>query len=323
MKNLTSLIAILLSLFLIQFCFAVKETNAAVSQTPTSGVFLASPLSRLLIKYETGVEAFRVEGNQRSFWGLTSLGADILVADNDANIIRRFSSAGKELSQFASVFKPYRIESDRAGNVYANTGSLAPFEITRFNSAGQPTLVIRNSVLVNLGGLDADRFGNIYVTSSGSINSNRALFKFTSDGSLLNVTPLPTFFPSDLAINETTNRLFIVDETSGAVNIQEFDISGEAPILLGGFAIPEVANAAGLAVVEGTGNLLVVDDGRTGSSGWAEYSSTGGLIASHRLATPTVLWDIVANPVPEPSSHLIALIALLIALLLTPRVIKA
>src|SRR5262245_14197046 len=98
----------------------------------------------------------------------------IYVADEGSGLIRKFNSSGQG-SVFTAVQSPTGLAFDSAGNLYAS--SFFGDKVTRFNSVGQPTLII-NSGMYEPVGLAFDTNGNLFVANS-----------YSDSGYILKITP--------------------------------------------------------------------------------------------------------------------------------------
>jgi hypothetical protein len=260
-----------------------------------------------LFRFDGGVETFGVARGPASasaFQGVTVLSGNILVADyhTTANRIERYSPNGTDLGVFASTTGPSYLESDNSGNVYT-TKALSGIA-TRLNSAGVATQTFSGSGTFS--GIDSDSAGNVYFgRRSGSTNQ---LLKFAPNGTLTNTVSLGTIVPADISIDELSNRLYLAD-TASTTGIRIFDISGAAPLLIGGIGTPSSVQTQGIYFAPESGNILITDSGFGGSNDprGLEYSSAGSLLREYRPTSAFVGSDITTLFVPEPMSAMLVL----------------
>ena len=257
----------------------------------------AAPESRL-VRFDAGVESFAVTaGTRAAFIGVTILDGYVLVADFQAGAIQRFSPSGNVLAPFALFDNPTFLESDSSGNVYTTHFSLGPPVATRFNSSGAVTQTYSHPLMEELAGVDADADGNVYVVDDFI---TKVLYKFAADGTFLTSVPLGTINPTDVAIDEAADRLYMADEFGGPLGIKVFDISGPIPILTGGIATPPTSNIAGVHFAAESGNILATDFGVTSDDPRGlEFSPSGTLLREYRPTGARNAWDITTF-VPEP-----------------------
>jgi hypothetical protein len=287
--------------------------GAALAQSDI--VFMTSDVSpsfqSKLFRFDAGIETFGVAAGSpvaSAFHGVTVLNGQLLIADFSSDEIRRYAPDGTQLAPFAAITTPTFLESDRSGNVYTNPSALGPPVATRFNSSGVATQLFTHASMTEQAGLDADAAGNVYIADrSGGTSS---IFKFAPNGAFIGSTSMGSVRPRDLAIDEASNRLYIADESS-ALGIRIFDISGPAPLLVGGIGTPAGAQINGVHFAAESGNILATDWGFvSGDARGLEYSPLGILLREYRPTDAEVAMDITTM-IPEPSSVALLFTALL------------
>jgi DNA-binding beta-propeller fold protein YncE len=293
--------------------FFVLFTRAACGQSPT--VFLSE--ATRVIRFDAGAESTVVHGNA---YGITTLNGNLLVA-NDYDAIQKYSPNGVLLGDFASIAFPAFLETDSKANVYttAGVGSGRPVA-ARFNAAGVLTQTFDIPPTTGIFGIDADTEGNVYVVDR-AIYPNAFLDKFSPNGALLSRTLLPTAkTATDIAIDEVGKRLFVADEFGGSQGIKIFDISGATPSYIRSITTPANGDYYGVDYAEDSGNILVVDDGiPSHDPRGLEYSPNGTLLREYRAFNGSNVYDIVALPVPEPSTAVMFHIGCVVALIVRRR----
>jgi len=294
-------------------CLLNLSLLAGTARSQSDLVFTTSDISpshaSRLTRFDLGSETFSVTSGASSlFQGVSVLNGEVLVADYGTEAIQRFAPDGTHLGAFAAFTNPIYLETDAIGNVYANSGGLGGSVATRFNSAGAPTQTFTHASLGSLlAGMDADADGNVYIANHPPLSTN--LFKFAADGTFLNSISLGSINPSDLAIDEASDLLYLADSSSLGNGIVIVDISGAVPSLVGTMATPGDAIIEGMHFAAESGNILATDYGIFSSDPRGlEYSPSGVLLQEYRTTDAEFTFDITTLVVPEPSS--LALLAL-------------
>lgn len=272
----------------------------------TADYVLNPPPKSKLIRFDNGTQTYGVNsGSPNWFTGLTVLNGELLVADKQANKIERFSPVGTYLGDFASPTNgPFFLESDSSGNVYSTQGLFGQPIATRFNSAGG-VIQTFTSGAGEFYGIDADALGNVYIARV--FNGSHDIVKYAPDGTFLSRTPFDSINPFDLAIDESGNRLFLIDQKSGSAGIKIFDISGATPALTGSISIGPSAYMTGVYFAPETGNIFAAEYGGPPdfASRGLEFSPNGTLLREyHPSGSDVYAYDIItfgAASVPEPS----------------------
>lgn len=260
-----------------------------------------------LFRFDNGAQTFAVNtGGPDTFLGVSVLNGEVLVAEYNDNAIQRFSPDGTYLGMFATTASPTFLESDSNGNVYTNPSSLGPPVATRFNSSGVVTQTFSHPTMNQNAGMDADATGNVYVAdiAAGGSGAATTLFKFAPDGTFINSTFLGSMIARDVAIDEASNRLFIIDAGS-TTGIKIFDISGAAPVAAGSIATPADATMEGIHFAAKSGNILATDFGfgiPLNHPRGFEFSPGGTLLWTYVPAPAEFAFDITTFVIPEPAS---------------------
>jgi hypothetical protein len=278
----------------------VLFARSGVTRAQSPVVFMTAdyPVPSKLVRFDSGVETFAVTtSTSAGYQGVTVVNGVVFVADYDAGAIQRFSSSGTVVSPFAVYDKPTYIESDSSGNVYMTNFNSGPTIATRFNSAGAITQTFAGTG--DFEGIDADAAGNVYTVGFGG-----TLAKYSPAGTLLASVSAP-FASSDLAIDESGNRLFLASKLNVGAGIRTYDISGAAPVFAGSIATPTGRIIVGVHFAAESGNVFATD---TLGFGY-EYSPGGSLVRQYHPAGATLASDIATLPVPEPSAAIMLLIA--------------
>ena len=272
-------------------CFAAPA-NTAFGQSDlvfmTADVSLFGPSK--LVRFDAGTPTFAVDtGGSHNFFGLTVLNRELLVADQTADAIQRFSPDGTYLGTFATTgVNPNYLESDTSGNVYTTLYGppIGQSLVRRYNSAGAETKTINFGTGRQLAGIDADANGNIYVAET----TEKQLYKQAADGTYINQISLG-FTPQDLAIDEVGKRLYMAAETGG---IKIFDISAAVPSLVGSITTPANSEIEGVHFATESGNILATDLGiLSNDPRGLEYLPSGTLLREYRPISATAALDIV------------------------------
>ena len=215
-------------------------------------------------------------------------GTDVFIGDFSSDEIRRYAPDGTFLGIFADssthAGNLNNIEFDSAGNLYATqSGSFSqPRTNLRYNSSGTLSETFSHPSLVFPDAIDADAAGNVWIANGAAVGIGDELFKFSADGTFLANYDLDGIVsnPSDMAIDESGQRLFIADEFGGSsAGVKLFDISGSSPTFVRSLATPGLSGVLGLSYDDATGNLLVADD-----SGAKEITTSGTVV--HTYSTP-------------------------------------
>jgi len=213
---------------------------------------------------------FNEDGSMDRRWGipeslfalsLTNLGSSLYVA-GAGGAINRYDLGGNFLGQFADVsglagqtplFQT--LESDSAGSVYAAFGGAGGAARTSFriDPNGNVSQTFSHESLVFPRGIDATGSGDVYIVNSVSFFFGNRLFKFNSAGTYIDDYAIPeTVFPSDMAIDEIDEEIFISDEFGKA--IQVYDISSGEPIFSN--TIPAPSFVLDVFIEQGAGRIL-------------------------------------------------------------------
>jgi hypothetical protein len=294
----------------VSFVLATLTLAASISsangQSPI--VFMTVELPTSLVRFDNGLQTFQVgPGGGEAFHGMTVHGGNVLVADYISNSIRRYTTDGNFLDNFALIAEPTFLESDSSGNVYTNPSVIGPPVTTRFNSAGVATQTFTHATMNENAGIDADASGNVYVADRTTLTTT-SLFKFAPDGTFVNSTPIGTFRPRDMAIDEASNLLYLIDSGS-AFGIKVFDISGPAPVLTGSIATLAGTSMEGIHFAEETGHILATDSGTlSGNPRGFELTQSGALLWTYQPASAGLAFDITTFVIPEPVSSTILII---------------
>jgi hypothetical protein len=259
-----------------------------------------------LHRFDAGVESFAISvGVRPAFEGVTVLNGEVLVADYRADQIQRFAPKGSYLGAFAPFEFPTFLESDSSGNVYTTSGEFR-INPVRLSSVGLGTQTFNISEYTR--GIDADAAGNVYIAKGGTAGTHQ-LFKFASNGSLLNSIPLGAINPADLSIDETSKLLYLADQSGGSAGIRVFDISGDVPSMISSIFTPVDSRIGGVHFAAESGNILAVDFGLgAGSSNdprGLEFSPSGALLREYRPANTLAAFDITTLAVPEPATWML------------------
>lgn len=254
-------------------------------------------------------QTFIAPGDESSrYSGLALLDGELLVADFGNDEIRKLTTSGDPAGVFASILNPVHLETDSSGSVYTTSGHLSspsccgpPNTVaTRFDSTGAVTGQFMDNDLMHLAGIDADASGNVYIAHLGG-----ELFKFAPSGTLIGVATFPGLEMSDVAIDETGNRLF-AGSVLADVGIHVFDISGTLPTLMQTIPAPasppfySSTEIVGVHYDSSSQHLFATDGLNTRAH---EFDENFNLIASFLTENNgDVLRDIVTLPVPTPSS---------------------
>jgi hypothetical protein len=205
--------------------------------------------------------------------------------------------------------------------VYTTHSSIGPAVATRFDSAGSVGQTYSHATLNELRGIDADAAGNVYIADSSGLSGNE-LFKFSSDGTFLNSISIDPIQPFDLAIDETSNLLYLADQGSSTNGVKVFDISGAMPSLAGSVTTPANSKVVGVHFAAESGNILAVDSGLSIGSDprGLEYSPGGTLLREYLPSDAIVAWDITT--IPEPSSCVLVMLGMLGAMFRRPSALR-
>ena len=170
-------------------------------------------------------------------WSLATVGFDLYVGEY-GGAIDRYDLNGNSLGQFADVSGlagpnplTQKLESDAAGSVYTAFGGFdsSPRTSFRIASDGSISETFSQPNLVFPSGIDATAGGEVYIINSAAVGVGNRLFKFGAGGSYIDDFPIPQVdHPSDIAIDEMGEELFISDEFPQSIHV--FDISSGAPI---------------------------------------------------------------------------------------------
>jgi sugar lactone lactonase YvrE len=288
------------------------------------GSFLQAVLAALLvIGFVTGLAM------------ATSLtGDDLLVADQSAGTVRRYSAAGADLGVFASgLSQPSWITMDTGGNVYVSeyTGG----RVDKFSSSGALLLTIPTAFAP--GDVRVAGDGSIYVADYFGGN----VYRYSASGAPLGLFVATGLSRADFTAFDSSGNLYVTDFLSGVVrrisptgvdlgnflsglpasfpkgvlgiafdsggnlyaannatnSVEKYSPSGVA---LGTFA-SGLNDPYGLAF-DSNGNLFVAN---YGNGTIREFSASGtdlGNFVSSGLSNPR---DVVIVPTPEPSTGLL------------------
>jgi len=251
---------------------------------------------------------------------------DLLVADQTAGTVHRYSASGADLGVFASgLSSPAWISADGSGNIYVSE-YLGP-RVDKFSPSGASLLTIPTAF--NPGDVRVANDGTIYVADYFGGN----VYRYSASGAPLGLFVATGLSRADFMAFDASGNLYVTDFQSGAVRrispaggdlgnfitngnegiafdtsgnlyvatnvIQKFSPSG---VDLGVFASTGLNQPYGLAF-DSNGNLFVAN---YGNGTIREFSPSGtdlGNFVSSGLSNPR---DLVIVPTPEPSTGLLA-----------------
>ncbi|GMW02238.1 MAG: hypothetical protein AMXMBFR84_33740 [Candidatus Hydrogenedentota bacterium] len=231
---------------------------------------------------------------------ITTSGVNALVGNYGALKILTHNTSNVNVGTFATisaasmgtggVIAVNKIEVDAAGSVYiCPTGfSSNPRTSLRYTSGAVLSQSFTHANLVFPSGIDADASGNVYIVNSAAVGVGDVIFKFQSNGTFLGTTDINSLGinPSDLAIDEASNVLYLSNESGGTSAIRKFNIAGALPVHVGTISTPGLSGAVGLSFDPSTGNLLATAfNGSTvevTSAGSSVHTYAGGTLGSGR-----------------------------------------
>ena len=262
----------------------------------------------------------------------STLGLSIATDENSLFIagfnqgINRYDLDGTFLGEFADVRdlagpspRIPILETDALGHVYIAYAGQSSLPRTSFRLAadGSISQSFSHEDLVFPRGIDASANGDVYILSSGG--GPDRLFKFDSEGVFADVFFLTgTDNPSDIAINEETNELFMSDEFDMSIHI--YDLSSGAPQYKESLPVP--GYTIDVFIESTTGRIFGSFFSRVSEEGSTFYNYRGfeiarnGSIQSYYLegGDPQEygVRGVVAIAIPEPSSMLLACLTVLL-----------
>lgn len=197
----------------------------------------------------------------RSGSSLATDGTSLFVAEF-GQAIEKYALDGTYLGQFADVSAmagnspgSHTIEADLAGNIYsvfAGNGS-APRTSFRLSPDGTVLQAFAHPSLVFPRGIDAAGDGTVYILNSAAVGIGNRLFEFDPNGNHIANHAIPAVSnPSDMAINELTQELFIADFFGDAIHV--YDIAGATPEFL--ITIPTPDNTNDVFVEQSTNRIF-------------------------------------------------------------------
>ena len=175
----------------------------------------------------TGAFASLTTDNDRIF--ITSSDGGINQFDLEGDLLGGFANVSSSADPLMSSARQI-LESDALGNVYTTFTGFQSTPRTSFRLApdGSTSASFAHPDLVFPVGIDADSNGNVFILNS-ALDGDR-LFQFDESGSYIDDFAVPGVTrPSDIAINEVTNELFIGD--LGAIRV--YDLTSDGPLLVG------------------------------------------------------------------------------------------
>lgn len=281
---------------------------------------------------------FNESGPLLQQWGILGPGLGVSMTAYGTNLyvagfggpINRYDLQGQFLGQFADVHaiagsRPgdQRLETDSQGNVYISyAGQLYESRTSfRLNSDGSVSASFSHADLVFPSGIDATTTGDVYIVNSANVGIGDALFRFSADGQYLGNFSIPeTEHPSDIAINEEANELYIADWMGKSINI--YDISNGVPIFRA--ELPTPGNTSDVFVEPKSKRIFGTYRITSYYAGF-EISRGGDLIATYvEDAVPgeqRVLGIAAVAFIPEPASALL-LVTSIVGLCLRNRGIR-
>jgi hypothetical protein len=199
-----------------------------------------------------------------------------------------------------------RLESDEQGNLYEAFLGSGGSRRTSFRLGGDGSIEAEYSH-IDLDfphGIDATANGDVYIVNSSAAR----LFKFSAGGSYIADFAIPEVDrPSDIAINEATDELYVADSSGNAIVV--YDLSLGSPSHIDTLPLP---NSPVDVFVEPTSGRIfgaaydaITDPMFVLSYRGFEISREGELLAVFSEDAPPAeqgIRGIVAIAVPEPSS---------------------
>jgi hypothetical protein len=273
---------------------------------------------------------FNENGPMEQKWDLVDTRQAVSLATFGTNLfvaglrgpINRYGLDGQFLGEFAdpsamagsSPNAPI-LETDSTGHVFVAYGgqSSEPRTSFRLDRDGNISGTFSHANLVWPRGIDAAANGDVYILNSGI---GERLFRFNSAGGYLNDFPIPqTDNPSDIAINEQRNELYMADEFDNSIHV--YDISSGVPIFRDTWSLPgrtvDVFVEQTTGRIFGTFYVIERDDvGLHSKYTGFEISQNGDVInlyVENEVPRQQSVRRIVAVAVPEPASVLLFLLA--------------
>jgi len=249
--------------------------------------------------------------------------------------INRYDLNGVFLGQFADVSSMAgsspnspKLETDSAGSVYTTFGGQAsqPRTSFRFDQDGNISETFLHVDLVFPRGIDAAANGDVYILNSAAVGVGHRLFKFGSTGTYIDDFSIPkTNNPSDIAINELSEELYIADEFGRSIHV--YDISSGEPIFSSTLPVPERTSDVFIEPISGRIFGTYYTIGRENPSNFPhftgfEISRKGSLLNLYTVDPAPLaqgIRSIVAVFVPEPASVLLVFVSVGFCLLSRPR----
>jgi len=297
------------------FCSGVCQTAAAYQMnvfTTGNNQFLGDA---------TDLHHFDGSGPQEIRWDIADTKGGISIATDNSSLfvaessgaINRYDRQGNFLGEYADVsaiagLSPsnQRIESDSVGNIYSVFGGLDSTARTSFrlDPAGTVSATFAHPDLVFPRGIDANANGDVFILNGARKGVGNRLFKFDATGKYLDNFELPSVVdPSDIAINESTNELFVSDEKAKSIFI--YDLASGSPVLT--HTLPVLGRAIDVFVEQTSGRVFGTmfgagqdDKGLFINANGFEVSRDGSLVNTYTEdADPRyqTVYGIVAIPV--------------------------